>query len=270
MSCVWLKTQLEYDCVPYETVSGDPAFLIQTQFNWTDGEPISFYVIDNKKTITITDDADSIFHMHGMGLLLNKAGEPSKYGYQRIRSIVSSVSKGVALSDDGEIISVGDKKKAKQLLHDYIYSLVLLSNYEKEMLGIPDDDNEFVYRVEQYLKSLSLNEPIIRNAKVKGNSNKEHTFDFQIGNKLVAAVNPSPQAIGGLLRRSIDVLKSDANKELSLLAVFDDASDDLFGSAAEEMDIVSSVAEVTLFSQINESLVTQSPPKINNRGTIMH
>lgn len=241
MNCAWLQHLIEYDCHPCASLHGEPALDVRTPFTWADGEPIGFFVVDQGDTILISDNADTLFHFRGMGMLTG-----GRRQWQAIRHLAEL--RGAAMSDQGEIFSVGAKGKAAGLIADFIAGLLAISDYERDNAGALESTTLFADEVEGWLRAWKPQEALTKGVVLRGLSKREHTFDFRLGDRVIAAVQPNPAAIGGLMRKVGDALGGPDADGVELLAVIDDRAAP--EKAEEETRIVSSLMKAVPLSKL--------------------
>lgn len=242
MNCSWLQHLVEYDCNPCTSLHGEPALDVRTPFTWIDGEPIGFFVIDQGDTVMISDNADTLFHFHALGMM----SSGSRRQWQAVRHIAES--RGASMSEQGEIFTVGAKDKAAVLIANFIAGLLAISEHERQTSGLDEHVSLFADEVETWLRAWKPNEILTKGVLLRGLSKREHTFDFRLGNRVVAAVQPNPAAIGGLMRKVGDALGGPDAGGLELLAVIDDREDP--ARAEEETQIVSSLIKAIPLSNL--------------------
>lgn len=127
----WLQQHTGIICHPVEAVDGSQAVRVQTAHEWSDGSPLTFYIIEQGNGILLTDDCETLFHFHTQGL-----AEDSRKN-QTMRDRLQCTNSDIAMLTDGEIIAVGNEETATRLIADYISSLCALMHYEREILGVP-------------------------------------------------------------------------------------------------------------------------------------
>ena len=76
-----LADRLGYEC----RLVGDATIHVSTPFIFADGEPISFYIEDHGRDITVFDNADTLMHLSGIGLDIS-----DRKRWKGIRQIFSS------------------------------------------------------------------------------------------------------------------------------------------------------------------------------------
>lgn len=236
--CSFLEHNKLLICHTVETVNGEKAICLQTNHLWIDKSPLSFYIIDLNSQIMITDDGETIFNLRLNGVIGDKRS------WSLVRDKINCTHSDIGLSENGEIIAIANKDKLNTLLSDYISAMCSLMHYEYEMVGIPDRINKLAEEVELYLKAWKPQKKLTPNPKIKGISNHEYNFDFEIDNELILAINPTPNAVGAVMRKVGDVVSGSQLNGRKIMVIVDNRGDDLFNQKAiEEIKIISSLAK---------------------------
>lgn len=247
--CTILEMNRSIRCNPVETITGEKALSIQTDHLWVDNSPLSFYIIDYGSQILITDDGETIFNLKVNNILT------SNKSWNIIRDKLDCTHSDISLSKNGEIIGMANKDKLSLLLCDYISAMCAIMHYEREIAGVSSSINNLADEVEMYLKAWKPKQKIMRNPRVKGISNHEYRFDFEFGKNLVLAINPTPNAVGSVMRKVGDVVTGNALGEREILVIVDNRGDDFFNQkAAEEIKIISSLAKAVPLTNLIDKL----------------
>jgi hypothetical protein len=245
MSCSGLLERLGFDCieVDHRTIA------VGTPFAFADGEPIGFYLVEADDRITISDNADTLMHLAGIGLDLS-----DRRRWSSLRRITESF--GIELTDRGEITAVGSKQTEHALISGYLGAMLAIADYEREVIGISQELSEYITEVEMYLKASKPEEPLLLGPAVQGHSGRTHTFHFDFDGKLIDAARPHGARTGAILRKAADIKNAGYPREI--VVVMDDREDT--DRAKIETDILSTMVSVLPFTR----LVSQSS------GNILH
>lgn len=240
MSCENLIKTLGYECK--EVAEG--TILVQTPFAFLDGEPIHFYLQESLDSVVVHDNADTLFHLSGIGWDIS-----TRKRWLSIRSAI--IPFGFDLEDSGVIVA-RDTAHAKQgLIARYVASLLAVSDLEREYLGLTDTQIGFVEEVEAYLRVIHQASELQLYPAVYGHSGKTHTFHFSVDGKLVDAIRPHGRSTGALLRKVLDVANAGGDKQF--MVVIDDREDD--ERAKAETDILSTTVSVLQFTALEKQAV---------------
>jgi hypothetical protein len=243
MTCEGLLNRLGYDC----HMVGDSTVLVETPFCFADGEPIHFYLEEIGEEVKIHDNADTLFHLAGIGMDIR-----SRKRWQGIKNAVSAF--GFELEDSGLIVGKNAKVFEQHLLTQYISALLAVTDFEREHLGLTEEQVEFVKEVEFYLHAQNPGKDIIHSPSVVGHSGKKHNFHFEFDGKLVDALKPHGRATGSILRKVLDVANAGANRRF--MVVIDDRNDP--ERAQTETDILHTMVSVVQFTALQRQSVGSS------------
>lgn len=246
LNCEWLHSQAYLNCYTVETINGEQAICVQTHHRWLDNTPLTFYISPYGDKLLISDEGETLFHFNSVGLLSNKRS------WRKVRELLSYTQSDVVLEDDGEILCMTTPENAAIALADYTAALCALLCYEQEISQLPTEVVDFADEVEFYLKAWKPNQMLISSPKIKGISGHEYLFDFQLGNQLILAINPTPNAVGSAMRRIGDVLSGGELDNRTILVIVDNRSDQLFEQqkAEEEISIISTLAKAVPFTNL--------------------
>lgn len=245
LNCEWLQQQNILNCTPVKTTAGEQGICVQTSYRWLDGSLLTFYLSPQANQILISDECNTLFQFKIMGLL------ESKRSWKTLREKLNCTASHIQLLDDGEIICLTTREKAKFAIADYLSALCALMHYERELIGIPQPIIEFSQEVEFYLKAWKPKAELIKQPQIQGISGHEYAFDFQLDNQLVLAIKPTPNAVGATMRKVGDVISGSYLGDRQILIIVDDRSDDLFKQKAdEEIRIIATLAKAVPFTQL--------------------
>lgn len=241
MNCVDLLDNLNLRCQPIPLVgSPDPGFIINTPFTFEGGACLNLFVIPEAgNTLILTDDGDTLAHLHALGHYLDAPGLPVF-----LRNLAAH--EGLQLEDDGAITGTYKLSEFSAGFAAFAQLVAGVRAWEREQAGLTEADESFVATVEEHLRAWKPNRPLSRGAKAIGASKRTITFDLEWDGRLVDAVSPSPQTTGARLRKILDV--KNGFDERSTLVIVDDRFDKI--AAASEADIYQAVTDVMLFSRL--------------------
>ncbi len=243
MECNWLMNNLGFECRSVQGRHHGSVLEVDTSFSFSDGEPVAFYVIEHGNALVLSDNGDTLAHLTGVGLAVG-----DKRHWASIRNRLELFEMGI--SDDGEIKASGPKDDASRLIARYLEGILSVISYERESLCAPVDTNTFIDEVAMLLRLWKPNAKLTLNPKVRGMSQREHHFDFQLDNLLVDAINPNANATGGVMRKAGDVISSPYSGGQDLLVIIDDRIDRAL--ATTECGIVSSLVKAVLFTDLEK------------------
>jgi hypothetical protein len=234
MNCEGLLHRLGFEC----RMVKNNAIAVSTPFAFADGEPIGFYLIDTGDSVAISDNADTLAHLAGVGM--DVADKRTWRGVKQ-----ATEDHGLELRDSGEIAGKADKAGETYLITRYISAILSIVEQEREMLGLTEEQSQYIAEVEMYLRATTKS-PLIVLPQVKGHSGRTHQFHFQRDGELVEAARPHGGRTGSILRKSLDVLNAGEVKKI--LVVMDDRENAELAKA--ETDILSTSVSVIPFSRL--------------------
>lgn len=235
MSCEGLMKRLGFDC----RIVGEKTVAVGTPFAFADGEPIHFYIDEEEDLISLSDNADTIFHLGSIGMDVS-----DKRTWKGVKQIVSIF--GFELHDSGEIVGKIHQSAEQTLITKYISAMLAVADLEREYLGVPEEEETYVQEVEMYLKAWKPNVECSRYASATGHSGRLHRFDFGFDDKLIDAAKPHSNRTGSILRKAIDI--KNGGIETEIMVIMDDREDT--ERANIEMDILSATVSVLPFTRL--------------------
>ena len=259
LNCQWLQKQAFSNCYQVKTMSGEGAICVQTNHRWADDSLLSFYILPQGDKLLITDEAESIFHFRTMGLLENRRA------WRGIQDKIICTKSDIHLEEDGEIIMLCRPEQAPLAIADFISALCALMHYEKELVALPVETIELADEVEHYLRLWKPHAQFIRSPKVNGISGHSYSFDFQVDDKLILAISPTPNAVGAVMRKAGDVITGNNLGDREIVVIVDDRDDkekELFprrkDKAKEEIQIISSLVSALPLTNLIENTTQQT------------
>lgn len=235
MTCEALLSRLGYNC----HLIGDSGLLVQTPFAFADGEPIHFYLEQGRNEVLVHDNGDTLFHLIGIGMDMRNRNQ-----WKGIKNAVAEF--GFMLTDAGMITASAPIALEQRLLTNYTSALLAVADFEREHLGLTEDQKEYVAEVEFYLRANYPLSAFEKNPSVKGHSGKAYNFHFELDGKLVEAIKPHGRTTGTMLRKVMDVANTGEGRKF--MAVIDNRVDE--NRAKIETDILHSVVSVIQFTDL--------------------
>lgn len=246
LNCKTLAKFHQWHCRTVETVNGELAFHLQTQHRWLDNSVLGFFVINGENHITLTDDGDTLFHLHAQGIALN---------YRSLHTLqekLNCTNSQIQFNHHGEITATGSLNNADILIADYVSALCAIMHYEREIIGLPKNINDLADTVEHHLRLWKPKHTLKKNVFVQGISGHEVKFDFEIDQNLIMAIPPYPQAVGAAMRKVGDVLSGSFLNDRAMMIIVDDRNNDLFptNKIQEEIAIISTFVKALPLSNL--------------------
>ncbi|SFD03374.1 protein of unknown function DUF1828 [Thiohalospira halophila DSM 15071] len=239
MNCETILSSLGFECRPEPMVQAQgEAYAVETPLVFRDGECIGFYIIPSGDgSFRVTDNGDILAHMYNSGLTLE-----DRKSWQRLKK--AAANEGLELLASGLILGEFPPGRLEDGVGAFMKFASIAAEWEEERYGIHDGVNRFVAEVEAGLRIWKPNEPIIHGPEVEGSSGKMQPFALKFGDRFVDAIRPDGRAVGGELRKIMDVV--DALEDSRVMVVLDDREDPV--KARSEESIISRAADVMLYS----------------------
>ena len=242
MNCAWLKDTLGFDCVAVTNMHGVPGIEIGTPFSFADGSAITLYAFTEGAHLLLSDNGDTLAHLSAMGL-------PLKHG--KLHALRDRLSRhGLALTEAGEVRMLAPQSQGQHAIASAISALLNVAEWEREQLGVHDHANDLADLAELYLRQWKPGAPLQRHAKIKGQSNKEYTFDYYLDGEYIDIVAANHTATGAALRKAGDIKNSPWLEGRDIRFIIDDRSEPQ--KAETERQIMGALVKAMMFSRLQQ------------------
>jgi len=238
MICELLQSLVRFDCTPIRSINGEDGVEIGTPFSFVDGSAIVIYGFNQNEKTLFSDNGETLMHLASSGISIKKTSF--------LRDIVSKF--GLTLTDDGDIRILVNNDQSQHALATTISAILAVVEWEREQLGLSENVKNLVEEALLYLQAWKPNSTIKRNQKLKGQSRKEHTFDFHIDNEYIDVISASPIATGASMRKIGDILNSENLGSGVLRVIIDDREDP--DRANIEKQILGSMCKAMTFTSL--------------------
>jgi Domain of unknown function DUF1828 len=218
MNCQWAQALTRYDCRPVKGTDGGACLEIGTPFSLPDGSAINLYLSQIGEHIRISDNADTVFQLGGMGLELWAPGKLA-----RVREV--AMHHKLSVGDNGEIFVLARAEHAAAGFAIAVTGLLNVSRWAAERMGIPELTVDLVAEMQPFVVARDPNARFELKPHVLGASRTDHVFDFRHGDDLIDVITASAQATGGVMRKVSDVQNGPFVGDASPLIIVDDRQD---------------------------------------------
>jgi hypothetical protein len=243
MNCEWVKSVSAFDCVPVRGLHGEVGVEIGTPFSYADGTAIVFYSFEQNEHLLFTDNGEMLAHLSAIGL------DPHKG--KRITLLREKLDQfGLTLSDQGDVRALVPKSQGQYAFASTISGMLAVADWEHEQLGIDERTRNLADEAEIYLREWKPAAHLERKPKVKGQSKKDYSFDYLLGDELIDVVPANHTATGALMRKAGDILNSPFLAGRSIRVVIDDRVDP--ERAEVERQIMGSLVKAMLFTKLQQ------------------
>lgn len=215
MNCTWAQALTRYDCRTVKGTDGSDCLEIGTPFSLPDGSAINLYLAKVGEHVRISDNADTVFQLSGMGLDLWHAKRFSSFRD-------AAADHKLQLSDKGEIFMVAREEHAAAALAVVITGMLGLSRWAAVKLDAVEPVIDLAAEAQPYIVARNPAATFERHPRVMGASRTEHVFDFRHGDDLIDVIGPSPQGTGGAMRKAGDVQNGPFAGSATPLIIVDD------------------------------------------------
>lgn len=246
LNCDWAQSLTRYDCQTLKALDGGSCLEIGTPFSLPDGSAINLYITAaGDGMLKISDNADTLFHLGGMGLDVWQA--------TRLAALREMMAKNrMAIGKQGEVFILAQAAHAASGFALAITGLLALSAWAAEHLQAQPQAIDMLAELEPYIIARNPAATYRRKPHVRGASNTDHEFDLQHGTDLIDIIGPSAQATGAAMRKAGDIQNGPFAHNLSPLFVVYDLVDS--DRAMNEISILGSVARAMPASRLMQSL----------------
>lgn len=241
LNCQWAMRLTQYDCRPVRTKHGENGLEIGTPFSLPGGAALNLYLVPEGGMVRITDNADTLFQLSGVGL--------DVWTPQRRKSIRDAASKwGLAMGDQGDLFALARPEQAQWHFARALSGLLAVGAWAAEQMHAAPEHHDLAAEAEPYLRAWRANLPLTRRIKVRGASRNEYVFDFQQGSDIIDVISAYATSTGAAMRKVGDVTNGPFAEGLKPLIIIDDRQNP--NQAGQEQQILGSIARVMMFTRL--------------------
>jgi hypothetical protein len=246
LNCEWARALTRYDCQTLKALDGGPCLEIGTPFSLPDGSAINLYITQaGDGMVKISDNADTLFQLGGMGLDVWQAARLSV-----LRDLVGRSR--LEISDKGDVYMLAQTAHAANGFALVTTGILALSAWAADALQETPPAVDMFAQVEPFIIARNPSAVYRKRPRVKGASSTEYTFDLQHGADLIDIIGPSAQATGAAMRKAGDIQNGPFAEHLSPLFIVYDLDDS--ERAMNEISILGSVARAMPASRLMQPL----------------
>ena len=232
MNCQWAQALTRFDCRPVPTLDGKSCLEIGTPFSLPDGSAINLYLVEHGSHIRISDNGDTLFQLHGMGL---DVWQPQRFAALREHAAGLKLH----LEKNGELFTLANADSAAAGFAVAMAGLIGISQWAAEKMGEPAPSVDLVAKMQPFIVARNPSASLVRNFQVQGASRVKHKFDFRHGSDLIDVIPANAISTGGVMRKVGDVINGPFSEGLEPLIIVDDSTDP--ERAAAEIGILSAL-----------------------------
>lgn len=246
LNCEWAQALTRYDCQALRGLDGLPCLEIGTPFSLPDGSAINLYLTKAAEgMIKISDNADTMFQLGGMGLDVWHAGRLSA-----VRELMASHR--IAMGNQGDFFLLAKDAQAANAFAIAITGLLALSSWARTHLDAEPRGIDMLAEIEPWIIARDHDALLKRNPRVQGASGVDYSFDLQHGKDLIDVIAADARSTGAAMRKVGDVQNGPYAEHLSPLIVVYDLVDS--EKATQEISILGSVTRAMPASRLMKPL----------------
>lgn len=246
LNCEWAQALTRYDCQTLRALDGGPCLEIGTPFSLPDGSAINLYLTHAAEgMVKISDNADTMFQLGGMGLDVWNAARRSA-----VRDLMGRHRMG--MGEQGDLFLIAKEAQAANGFATAITGLLALTAWAREHLAATPKILDIFAEIEPWIIARDASAIHKLNPKVKGASGTDYSFDVQHGKDLIDVIGADARSTGAAMRKAGDVQNGPYANELSPLVVVYDLIDS--EKAMQEIAILGSVTRAIPASRLMKPL----------------
>jgi hypothetical protein len=213
MNCEWLRAATAFDCTPVRGLHNEAGIEIGTPFSYADGTAIVLYAMEAGSHVLLSDNGEMLCHLSSVGLRLDRK-------LPTLRDKLTSF--GLTLTTQGDVRTLVPVGQGSQGVSQMVTGLLSIAEWEREQLALDESTQHLVDEAELLLRAWKPTASLERHAKVLGQSKREHTFAFLLGNEFIDVITPNHTATGATMRKVGDVKNSPHLNGRDIRVVIDD------------------------------------------------
>ena len=239
MICSRMSEMLGLACHP---LSDDGLIAtIASPFTYPDGDEIPIFVEKLGPQVRFFDDGEMLLHLLGRGLSLDD--------HRKTKFIKNFAEpNNVQLNEQGELEIWSTEEGAPAAFAQYISTLLTLSKWESEQIGVATDIALFLDEVAICLRAWKPQAKIIEAPEYTGISGHIYKLHFSVDGDAVLAVNPRHASVSSAAKKLLDIRAVDEQKSLKIFVIMDDRENK--EAAKNEARVLGMVANVMMMSSL--------------------
>lgn len=244
----WLHTASAFDCVPIRGLHNEAGIEIGTPFSYADGTAIVLYAMEEGQQLLLSDNGEMLAHLSAVGININK----------RLSTLRDRVAPfGLTLTDKGDVRAMVPIEQGSYMLATTISAMLSVAEWEREQLGLDEQTKNLADEAEILLREWKPQAILERRPKIKGQSKREHIFDFLLDGEYIDVIAANHVATGATMRKAGDVKNSPYLDTQSIRVVIDDRSEP--ERAEVERHILGSLVKSMTLTKLRELTARTRP-----------
>lgn len=199
MNCNWLHTASAFDCVPVRGLHNEAGIEIGTPFSFADGTAIVLYAMEEGDRLLLSDNGEMLAHLSAVGINVGK----------RLPTLRERVAPfGLTLTENGDVRALVPLEQGAHMLASTISAMLSVAAWEREHLGLDEQTKNLADEAEIFLREWKPLAHLERRPKIKGQSKREHSFDYLLDGEYIDIIPANHTATGAAMRKAGDVKNS--------------------------------------------------------------
>ena len=241
MNCNWLQAASAFDCVPVRGLHNEAGIEIGTPFSYADGTAIILYAMEEGDRLLLSDNGEMLAHLSAVGISASK----------RLSTLRERVTPfGLTLTETGDVRALVPVEQGSHMLAAAIGAMLSVAEWEREQLGLDEQTKNLADEAEIFLREWKPQANLERRPKIKGQSKREHSFDFLLDGEYIDVIAANHVATGGAMRKAGDVKNSPYLQDRDIRVVIDDRFDP--DRAEVERQILGSLVKAMTLTKLQE------------------
>ena len=241
MNCNWLHTASAFDCVPVRGLHDEAGIEIGTPFSYADGTAIVLYAMEEGGRLLLSDNGEMLAHLSAVGIDVSR----------RLPALRERVAPfGLTLTAQGDVRALVPVEQGSHMLAATISAMLSVAGWEREQFGLDEQTKNLADEAEIYLREWKPQANLERDPKIKGQSKREHSFDFLLDGEYIDVIGANHTATGATMRKAGDVKNSPYLYGRGIRVVIDDRFDP--ERAEVERQILGSLVKSMTLTKLQE------------------
>lgn len=242
MNCNWLHTASAFDCVPVRGLHNEPGIEIGTPFSYADGSAIVLYALEEGNKLLLSDNGEMLAHLSAVGI--DTTGKRLSILRDRIAPF------GLTLTAQGDVRALVPVEQGAHMLATTISAMLSVAEWEREQQGLDEHTKNLADEAEIFLREWKPQAHLERRPKIKGQSKREHSFDFLLDGEYIDIIPANHTATGAAMRKAGDVKNSPYLHGREIRVVIDNRRDS--DRAEVERQILGSLVKAMTLTKLQE------------------
>lgn len=241
MNCNWLQAASAFDCVPVCGLHNETGIEIGTPFSYADGTAIVLYAMEEGDRLLLSDNGEMLAHLSAAGININN----------RLNTLRDRVAPfGLMLTDKGDVRALVPMEQGAHMLASTISAMLSVAEWEREQLGLDEQTQNLAAEAEILLREWKPQAFLERRPKIKGQSKREHSFDFLLDGEFIDVIAANHVATGATMRKAGDIKNSPYLGGRNIRVVIDDRREP--ARAEVERQILGSLVKAMTLTKLQE------------------